>query len=133
MSKKVWKTFSPIRLRMGKKMYGLNLNIFRNLHYRQLNKLKQLYGEVMKEFILHSPKFKTCRITYTVFKGDRRKFDIANVCSVVDKFFCDAMVELGKLPDDNANVIDQVVYKYGGIDKGYPRVEIQVEGERDVR
>ena len=83
----------------------------------------------MGSFISRSPKFKNCRITYTVFKGDRRRFDIANVCSVVDKFFCDAMVEAGKLPDDNAKVIDQVVYKYGGIDKGNPRVEIQVEGE----
>lgn len=65
-------------------------------------------------------------IIYKVHKGDKRRFDIANICSVVDKFFLDALVELGYLPDDNASVVKAVVYTAGSIDKDNPRVDVKV-------
>lgn len=78
----------------------------------------------MKTQIEQLPVFNKVSITYTVFFGSKRKTDISNVCSIVDKYFCDALVELGKLPDDNYDYIKEITYKFGGIDKNNPRVEI---------
>lgn len=126
----------PIYLIMGKKKYSLNLNVYRNLHYRTLNNLKHQFKLVVRDLvkpIIKKTKMKTTSnslngylIIYKVYKGDKRRFDIANICSVVDKFFLDALVELGYLPDDNANVVKAVVYTAGSIDKDNPRVEAKV-------
>ena len=104
----------------------LNLNQYRNSHYFVLNRAKMDYKAIMKEQIEQLPEFEQVSIQYTVFLGSQRKTDISNVCSVVDKFFCDALVEFGKLPDDNYNCIKNVKYCFGGIDKLNPRVEIQI-------
>jgi hypothetical protein len=63
---------------------------------------------------------------YRVYAGSKRSFDLGNICSVHEKFFEDAFVELGKLPDDNINYIPLVIYLGCGIDKDNPRVEIDV-------
>lgn len=81
----------------------------------------------MKEQIEQLPVFNKVSITYTIFFGSLRKTDISNVCCVIDKYFCDALVELGKLPDDNYIYIKEVIYRYGGVDKDNPRVEITLK------
>lgn len=111
---------SPLRT----KEMVLNLNQYRNAHYFKLNNSKTSYKAIMKTQIEQLPVFNKVSITYTVFFGSKRKTDISNVCSIVDKYFCDALVELGKLPDDNYDYIKEVIYKFGGIDKNNPRVEI---------
>lgn len=111
---------SPLRT----KEMVLNLNQYRNAHYFKLNNSKTSYKAIMKTQIEQLPVFNKVSITYTVFFGSKRKTDISNVCSIVDKYFCDALVELGKLPDDNYDCIKEVIYKFGGIDKNNPRVEI---------
>lgn len=118
---------SPLTIRYGKRLYSLNLNIYRNLHYKVLNKLKIKYKELMEDNIKKLNTYKRCRLVYVVYKGDKRRFDISNICAVHDKFFCDAMVELGKIPDDCCDNIPEVIYKFGGIDKANPRVEIYIE------
>lgn len=118
---------SPMVIKQGRRLYSLNLNIYRNLHYKVLNNLKVKYKYLMEDKIKHLPHIDRCRITYTVYKGDKRRFDVANICAVHDKFFCDAMVELGRIPDDCCDNIPEVVYKFGGIDKANPRVEIRIE------
>ena len=111
---------SPLRT----KEMMLNLNQYRNAHFFKLNNSKASYKAIMKKQIEQLPAFNKVSITYTVFFGSKRKTDISNVCSIVDKYFCDALVELGKLPDDNYDYIQEVIYRYGGIDKDNPRVEI---------
>ena len=82
----------------------------------------------MKKQIEKLPRLQPpIQITYTVFKGDRRSCDIGNICSIHQKFFEDALVELGKLPDDNHNVIAKTIYQWGGIDKLSPAVDIMIE------
>ena len=81
----------------------------------------------MKEQIEQLPVFNKVSIIYTVFFGSLRKTDISNVCCVIDKYFCDALVELGKLPDDSYIYIKEVIYRYGGVDKDNPRVEITLK------
>lgn len=116
---------SPLAVRIStRKKHILNLNTFRNTHYRVLNNAKISYKETMRGKILNLKDYKKLLIIYKVFKGDRRRFDIGNILSIHQKFFEDALVELGKLPDDKASNIPMVVYLNGGIDVENPRVEI---------
>jgi hypothetical protein len=121
------KFISPLKVLATKvRHFILNLNQYRNTHYRVLNNCKINYKEVMKAQINHSPKFKKVLCLYKVYAPSRRSFDLGNVCSVHEKFFEDAFVELGKLPDDNIDYIPLVIYLGCGIDKERPRVEIEV-------
>lgn len=121
------KFISPLKVLKSKvKNFVLNLNQYRNTHYRVLNGCKITYKEQMKEQILKSKKYKKVFCVYRVYNKSKRDFDLGNVCSVHEKFFEDAFVELGKLPDDNVNYIPIVVYLKGNIDKENPRVEIDV-------
>ena len=96
------------------KGFSLNLNQYRNAHFYKLNNAKIEYKAIIK-------------LTYVVYPKTSREFDISNVCSIVDKFFSDALVELGKLPDDNFKYIPEISYKIGEKDKDNPRVEIIIE------
>ena len=44
-----------------------------------------------------------------------------------EKFFCDSLVDLGKLPDDNDDYILESHYYTGSVDVVDPRVEIFIE------
>lgn len=121
------KLFSPLKILCSKvRSWILNLNSYRNTHYRVLNTCKINYKKYMEKQIKKLNKFDKVICLYTAYNGTRRSFDLGNVCSVHEKFFEDAMVELGKLPDDNVNHIPLVIYMYGGIDKNNPRVDIEV-------
>ena len=106
---------------------ALNLNVYRNMHYQSLNKAKVNFKEHMAEQIELIPLINKCSARYVLYVGSKRLCDIANVCSVVDKFFMDALVEMGKLPDDNYEHLIKVEYSFGGYDKSNPRVEIYLE------
>jgi hypothetical protein len=120
------KFISPMKvLASSRKMLRLNLNEYRNTHYRILNNAKINYKEVMKKQIQKAKRLGKALFVYTVYPGSKRSFDIGNICCIHEKFFEDAFVELGKLEDDNANFLPLVVYMYGGIDKDNPRVDIE--------
>jgi hypothetical protein len=74
--------------------------------------------------ILALPKLSKISIEYKLFPRTKRLCDISNILSIHDKMFCDALVELGKLEDDNYLFIPQITYCIGEIDKINPRVEI---------
>jgi len=61
-----------------------------------------------------------------MFRGDNRRVDRANVLSIHEKFFCDALTKHGFIPDDNDKHIKSTHYYSGGIDKLNPRVEIEI-------
>lgn len=121
------KFISPLKIMASiRRQFILNLNQYRNTHYRTLNTCKINYKSYMAPQITGSCKFKKVVCIYTVWKDSKRAFDLGNVCSVHEKFFEDALVELGKLEDDNVKFIPLVIYKEGGVDKENPRVEIEV-------
>lgn len=109
-----------------RKKFILNLNQYRNTHFRVLNYAKQLYKDWMKPQIIKSKKKDKIIVVYKVYANSKRHYDVGNVCCVHEKFFEDAFVELGKLPDDNKEYIPLVIYMRGGVDKENPRVEIEV-------
>jgi hypothetical protein len=65
--------------------------------------------------------------TYVAYPSSNRKFDLANVLSVVQKFTDDALIELGIIPDDCYKVIPEITYKFGGVDKVNPRAELVIK------
>ena len=117
---------SPLKV-LATKLKGwiLNLNQYRNTHFRTLNTVKINYKLWMEKQIKAGPKYNKIACVYTVYPPNKRLFDIGNVCCIHQKFFEDALVELGKLPDDNYNYIPLVIYQFGGIDANNPRVEIE--------
>lgn len=88
--------------------------------------MKINYKEAMREQINRLPKMKRIALTYVLYPGTARKCDLANVCSIHDKMFADALVELGKLPDDDYIHIPEVCYRFGIIDKANPRCSIRI-------
>jgi len=123
-------TFSmPLYIQLSKsekgKKYHLNLNNYRNWHYQVSNNLKKAYKEIAKSK-LKTHKFGLMDITFTLWKKDRRRIDRANPLSIHEKFFCDALTELGCIPDDNDEYIYSTTYLTGGIDKENPRVDIEI-------
>lgn len=101
------------------------------MHYRVLNNAKINYKMFMKKQIEKIPRLQPpIQITYRLYKGDKRNCDVGNVCSIHQKFFEDALVELGKLPDDNHNMVVRSIQEWGGIDKLNPCVEIMIEEVR---
>lgn len=58
--------------------------------------------------------------------------DLGNVLSIHDKFFCDALVDLGKLPDDNYHFIPSIAFHMGEVNKLNPRVDIEIQPIQEI-
>lgn len=123
---------APLRIYLGmtrakkEKWFSLNLNEYRNANFHTLNKSKILFKEEMKQQISSLPLLHNIAIQYKLFPKTRRELDVSNVCSIVDKYFSDALVELGKLPDDNYKYLSRVEYVFGHVDSNFPRVEVKI-------
>jgi len=119
--------FISVGTRKKKDIY-LNYNRVSNLHYQQRNQVKKLFTIKAVQQLWDCPKFdKQIKITYTVYKSTRRRYDVMNVVAVVDKFFQDALVEAKKIPDDNYTIVPDVRGIHGDIDKHKPRVDVMIE------
>ena len=107
----------------------INLNNYPNWHYITYNQIKQVYKKELSDQ-LEGLKLKgKIDLTYIYFKGNNRSADKANVLAVQDKFFCDALTHYGCIEDDNDNVIGDIKFTDGGIDKADPRVEVIINYE----
>lgn len=112
------------------KIIHLNLNIYRNLHPMVEHQCKKRYAEILLPEINKLPQFnRIYLIKYLWFPQSSRASDTANVCCIVDKYFCDALVRANKLPDDNHTYLQKVMYEYGSIDRTNPRIEIYIYGD----
>lgn len=122
----------PAVVQVRKKKYSLNLNLYRNTHYYVLNQMKKNFSSLVQEQLKDIPPLKKVFLKYIVHPKTKRLFDVANVCTVVDKFFCDALVQAGIIADDNCTIVEYVSYTVGNkSDKGYSYVTVDVIGEPD--
>ena len=110
----------------SKKKWVLNLNNYRNAHYIVLSKSKTLYADLIRHKIPLEANFGRVRLVYTYYHGSKRRVDISNPCSIIDKYFCDVATSVGLWKDDNSDVVQEVVYKWGGVDKDDPRCEVEI-------
>lgn len=106
--------------------YYYNLNQYRNWHYQVNNKLKKIYKDAAQPFLEGLSFSKPIELTFTLWKRDKRRIDRANPLCIHEKFFCDALVESGCMPDDNDEFIVATHYYTGGIDRDNPRVDILI-------
>jgi Holliday junction resolvase RusA-like endonuclease len=118
----------PRKTREDKKII-LNLNVYRNCHHMTLNaakrEMKLFVEQTAKELL--EPISSPLRFTYTIFPATGRKFDLANVAPIVQKFTDDALVEAGFIKDDNYKIVAEVNYRFGNVDKENPRAELMIE------
>ena len=109
--------------RKGDVKYPLNYNALRNINRFTLGAIKNKFYEDFKPElygILDRWPFKlndnyTFELIYTITSANKRKFDIANILSVVDKFACDCLVKEGLMPEDNWANLTTIIYKFGGV------------------
>jgi len=117
---KVWR--GKTKPRKAKQWFILNLNNYRNAHYLVLNRTNAMANQIQLLPVIDYP----ITIHYEIFAKTRRSLDIDNVVSVHKKYFQDALVEMGRIEDDDFNWIVGSSESYGGVDKENPRVEITI-------
>lgn len=123
----MWTINLPLAVQVStKKWWMLNLNVYRNANFRTLDKAKKEFTDRVKPLLKDIPTLERALIVYSLFTPTKRLVDTANVCSVVDKFFCDTLVSAGKLEDDNCKVLPIIAFRWGGIDTKNPRVEATI-------
>lgn len=123
----MWKISLPLRVSYSKnKKLSLNLNIYRNTHYQILNKAKVQFAEDIQKQLVNIPKIPRVALTYIVYPPTSRRLDISNICSIVDKFFSDVLVDRGILEDDNYDFLADIRYLFGCIDRENPRVDVYI-------
>jgi len=116
----------PLKVNVSKRRHFiLNLNGYRNAHYRTLSASKSAFFEAMKSQVKELPGWHRVSVRFTMFPQTKRRMDISNTCSIIDKYLMDVVVALGKLPDDDYRHVIKVSYHYGGVDKLRPRVEAE--------
>ena len=123
----MWTIELPLAVQVSSKTwFMLNLNVYRNAHHRTLDKAKKEFTERVMPLVKHLPKLDRVLIAYTLYTPTQRSVDVANVCSIVDKFFSDTLVKAGKLEDDNRKILPIIAFADGGIDNINPRVEANI-------
>lgn len=104
----------------------LTLNSYRNWHYKVSNNCKKKFKEDIKHLLDFRLDGKV-KIDYEYYAPDKRKRDLMNVISVIDKFFQDAMVESGCIEADDISIVVEVNSRYMGIDRERPRLEVTIK------
>jgi hypothetical protein len=111
-----------------KKKFILNLNNYRNAHYRVLSIAKKIYTENLVERIKDYSRFDDpVSLEYIYYAKSNRRLDVSNPCSIIDKFTCDALVKAKIIEDDSFKQIKKVSYVFGGVDKNNPRCELTIK------
>jgi hypothetical protein len=113
------------RQRSASKRITLGLNWFRNAHYHTVNAAKVEYLRLMRSQIQEIPCVAwpiKLRCRYYL----RRRCDVGNIHSVIEKFFLDCLVTLGRLPDDDVHHVLGASYCFAGFDTKNPRAEIEI-------
>jgi hypothetical protein len=94
----------------------MNLNNYRNVHWAVKNSSKKLFGDMIIDQLEGVGKLiPPIGLVYTYYSSPKCKTkDIANVLSVSDKYFSDVLTKNGLIDDDNFNILERVVFQYGG-------------------
>lgn len=104
----------------------VSLNVYRNLNFWLKSKAKKDYAQIvnLKLRPFRRIKFDTPVITYTLYNKTKRRRDLSNFCSIIDKFFCDSLVDMKMIVDDDCTHLKEIDYRFGGY--GVDKVIIEV-------
>ena len=116
----------PLRIPIaGRKDFILNLNNYRNSHHMILAEAKRNYTAVVWDLAKDlRPVGGLVKLRYEYFHSSSRKIDVANPCSIIDKFTCDALTKAGIWGDDDTKTVREVSFAFGGVDKENPRCDL---------
>lgn len=89
--------------------------------------MKKEFKELIMDDVIDLPEMERVKLHFVIHYENKRKFDIDNILSIVAKFSCDALVELGRLPDDNFDHIVQITSTVGEIDRENPHIEMRIK------
>lgn len=114
------------------KVVSLSLNWYRNAQFFENNAVKAKYKELVGWALVSAGTAARMDppVAFSYRYFFKRKSDVGNFHAVVEKFFLDALVEMGLLPEDNCEVVTGGEYEFAGYDKTNPRVEIEVIHEQ---
>ena len=110
--------------KIKKKKILVWLNWYRNAHYFEVNKVKKIYHQIVKEKAGNIKIEERIYLIYKVYIKNKRT-DYHNIRSIIEKFFLDWLVENLNIKDDSFDYV-------GGdecevfIDKENPRIEIEI-------
>ena len=96
-------------------------NVFYDQFKPEMDRVKAVYNMMMKSRVnYYKEQFATdyeqeFKLRYTITAANKRKFDIANMCTIIDKFTCDCLVKDGFMPEDNWGYLTEVTYAFGGV------------------
>jgi hypothetical protein len=119
---------SPLYIFKNKRLdkWYIHLNNALSLQGRVYNTYKVRYSDQMSDTVSELPVFDKVRLIFTFYPGTKRRCDLSNMCSIIDKFICDVLVRSGKIPDDDYHHIPSIHYEFGSLDRENPRVDIQI-------
>lgn len=94
-----------------------------------------MYTEHLRGVLSNLPKLEPpIRLVYTLTTKDNRGRDLGNMCYIVDKFFCDALVHYGLIEDDNYFIIPKIWFNFKGLDKNIQepyQIEVTIYDKND--
>ena len=117
--------YLPRKTMPDKKMI-INLNNYRNWSYIVSNQVKKAYCQAVEPLVRGLILEPRLSLVFTYYKGSKRISDRSNVLCVHEKFFLDALVELGCIEDDNDSFIKSTHFDGDKIDIKNPRVEVLI-------
>ena len=127
----------PYKVKCNRRLYYLSLNDYRNIAYIVSNKIKQEYKSDFAKFYAENRfhfdnirGFKRYKFTYFAVGNNNRRFDVSNLCCVVDKFFTDSLVAVRFIEDDDYHTLPEVTYKFGGVNKDLDDKQVWVRIEK---
>ena len=103
---------------------ALNLNFYRNAHYIFNDRAKKQFKEIIAPQVRALDVYTKLKPTYRYYLA--RKADMGNVHSIVEKYFLDAIVEFGKIGDDDCYQVIGADYEFVEVDKENARCEIEL-------
>ena len=90
--------------------YPINLNHYRNWHWKVESSIKKRYCAKMKDALEILGNLGKISLKFVLVPYDKKARDRANILSISEKYFCDAMVHYGNLEDDNDEFIESTNY-----------------------
>lgn len=112
------------------KKHWLTMNNYRNWHYQTASGTKIAFKKAIAGQVIALPDLSALwgriRLDYVLYPPDRRHRDLMNSTVIVDKYFQDSLVELGRLKDDDCSIISSVSCNIGNVDKARPRMEVTI-------
>jgi len=118
----------PMRMKVNKsgELESLNLNVYRNLHYYKLNHQKKAFHAFVEPLLSGLPSMEAVKLEYQINPKGGSRLDTMNVGSVVDKFFSDALVLCGIIPDDDYKHVVKNDFEFGYLSPNDPHVLVTI-------